>query len=304
MTVFEAIVLGFIQGAAEFLPVSSSGHLKIAQTLFGLEEVPILFDIFLHLATLGAVVLYFRKKIWKLLKIFAGLFTRKPVSDEPLSEDILTGSETAGRKTILALIITTLVTGVIGVFTSKVVPDLSAKFVCGGFIITALLLIISQLAEKNPRKEKFLQRFRSVDENEAVSDSESNDVSNKKTKTVTVFQAIVVGIMQGFGTLPGISRSGSTIAGALYSGMDRNAAGEFSFLASIFAILGAFVLELKDIGEVSSNIGAAPVIAGCASAFAVGYISLTLLMKTIRKGKLAWFAAYLIPVGVLGIIFF
>ena len=89
----------------------------------------------------------------------------------------------------------------------------------------------------------------------------------------------------------------------LYSGVDAKAAGDFSFIISIPAILGAFILELKDLGEVSSSIGAAPVIAGCAAAFATGYISLTLHMKVIRKGKLHWFAAYLIPVGILGLLF-
>ncbi len=110
--------------------------------------------------------------------------------------------------------------------------------------------------------------------------------------------------MQGIGTLPGISRSGSTIAASLLCGVDRSVAGDYSFIISIPAILGAFVLELKDLGEVSETIGAAPIIAGCAAAFAVGYISLTLLMKMIRKGKLQWFAAYLIPLGILGMIFF
>ena len=109
--------------------------------------------------------------------------------------------------------------------------------------------------------------------------------------------------MQGFGTLPGISRSGTTIAGALFGGVNRSLAGEFSFIVSIPAILGAFILELKDLGEMSSSIGAAPIIAGCIASFAVGYFSLSVLMKIIKKGKLQWFAAYLIPVGILGLIF-
>ena len=109
--------------------------------------------------------------------------------------------------------------------------------------------------------------------------------------------------MQGIGTLPGISRSGSTIAGALFCGVDRSLAGEYSFIISIPAILGAFILELKDLGEVSSTVGAAPVIAGCAAAFATGYISLTFLMKMIKKGKLQYFALYLMPLAIFGLIF-
>lgn len=86
-------------------------------------------------------------------------------------------------------------------------------------------------------------------------------------------------------------------------GVNRDVAGDYSFIISIPAILGAFILELKDIGEVSETVGGAPIVAGCAAAFAVGYISLVYLMKMIRKGKLQWFAAYLIPAGILGMIF-
>ena len=128
--------------------------------------------------------------------------------------------------------------------------------------------------------------------------------TEKQQKGISWIQALFIGLMQGIGTLPGISRSGSTIAGSQLCGVNRSAAGEYSFIVSIPAILGAFVLELKDLGEVSSTIGAAPVVAGCAAAFAWGYISLSLLMKLIRKGKLDLFACYLIPAGILGLIFF
>lgn len=110
--------------------------------------------------------------------------------------------------------------------------------------------------------------------------------------------------MQGIGTLPGISRSGSTIAGAQLAGVDRKSAGEFSFIVSIPAILGAFILEAKDLGEVSSSVGAEAVAAGFIAAFVAGYISLSFLMKLIKKGRLEWFAVYLVPIGILGLLFF
>jgi undecaprenyl-diphosphatase len=131
----------------------------------------------------------------------------------------------------------------------------------------------------------------------------SKKFGNKETN-ITVKRSILIGLAQGFGTLPGISRSGSTIAGALISGVNRKAAGEFSFIVSIPAILGAFILELKDLGSMTDSIGALPIIFGCIASFVVGYLSLAFLMKLIRKGKLEWFAAYLIPVGILGLIFF
>lgn len=127
--------------------------------------------------------------------------------------------------------------------------------------------------------------------------------SGGQARGISPVQAVVIGLLQGVGTLPGISRSGSTIAGGQLCGVNREAAGEFSFIVSIPAILGAFILELRNLGAVSSSIGAVPVVAGCVAAFAMGYISLAWLMKMIRKGHLAWFACYLIPAGVLGMIF-
>lgn len=283
MTVLQGFLLGILQGVAEFLPISSSGHLALAQSLFGLEDVPLLYDIFLHMATLLAVTIYFWPKIWALLKCFGRWITKKQKSDNQVQiseNDLLCPTDKIGQKTIIAIILTTAITGAFGIFTSKLIPDLSIKFVCGGFLVTSALLIISSMIEK--------RQF-------AKGPNEFTGISIK--------QSIIIGIMQGFGTLPGISRSGSTIAGALFGGVNRSLAGEFSFIVSIPAILGAFILELKDLGQMSSSIGAAPIIAGCISSFAVGYFSLSVLMKIIKKGKLQWFAAYLIPAGILGLIF-
>ena len=283
MTVLQGFLLGILQGVAEFLQISSSGHLALAQSLFGLEDVPLLYDIFLHMATLLAVTIYFWPKIWALLKCFGRWITKKQKSDNQVQiseNDLLCPTDKIGQKTIIAIILTTAITGAFGIFTSKLIPDLSIKFVCGGFLVTSALLIISSIMEKRQS---------------AKGPNEFTGISIK--------QSIIIGIMQGFGTLPGISRSGSTIAGALFGGVNRSLAGEFSFIVSIPAILGAFILELKDLGQMSSSIGAAPIIAGCISSFAVGYFSLSVLMKIIKKGKLQWFAAYLIPAGILGLIF-
>ena len=283
MTVLQGFLLGILQGVAEFLPISSSGHLALAQSLFGLEDVPLLYDIFLHMATLLAVTIYFWPKIWALLKCFGRWITKKQKSDNQVEiseNDLLCPTDKIGQKTIIAIILTTAITGAFGIFTSKLIPDLGVKFVCGGFLVTSALLIFSSIMEKRQSAK-----------------------GPKEFTGISIKQSIIIGIMQGFGTLPGISRSGSTIAGALFGGVNRSLAGEFSFIVSIPAILGAFILELKDLGDMSSSIGAAPIIAGCIASFAVGYFSLSVLMKIIKKGKLQWFAAYLIPVGILGLIF-
>lgn len=303
MSILESIILGLLQGVTEFLPVSSSGHLAVVQHLFHLDEIPALFDVILHLPSLLAVIIFFRKKIIRLLIIFGRWITGKKLCDQQLDSsnaagtetssspsgsgasdagfDLLTGTERGGRRTIVAIILSTLVTGVIGVFSSKLLPELPVKAVFFGFLVTSALLITSGVfarrASMHERKES--------------------------AEGVSVVQALAIGFMQGIGTLPGISRSGSTISGALFAGVNREAAGEYSFIVSIPAILGAFVLELKDAAELGSTVSAGALVCGCVASFVAAYLSLVFLMKIIRRGRLEWFAAYLIPCGILGLIF-
>jgi undecaprenyl-diphosphatase len=277
MSVLEGILLGVLQGIAEFLPISSSGHLAIAQELFNLEDVPLLFDVFLHLATLGAVVLFFRKRIWSLLQVMGRWICRRSLPEDK-----------ADLQTIVALLLGTLVTGIFGIFLSDVVEDIDEKLICIGFFITAGLLIFGDAMEERRRKKRL---------------AADPDFTVGKSGGVKPLQGLGIGLAQGFGVLPGISRSGSTIAGALLCGVDREQAGEFSFLLSIPAILGAFVLQLEDLDEIGSAVGIAPVVAGCIAAFVAGIFALSVLMKIVRKGKLEWFAVYLIPLGILGLIF-
>lgn len=272
MTVIQSILLGILQGVAEFLPISSSGHLAVAQRLFALEDVPLLFDVLLHVATLAAVVLFFRRKIGSLFCVLGRWLCRKS-----------TAEDAGGLRMIAALLLGTAVTGVFGLVLSDIIPDLPLKVVSAGFIVTAVLLFLSG----------WLSRRRAAGNNDTETDGK-----------VTPVQGILIGFAQGLGVLPGISRSGSTIAGALLCGVDRTTAGEFSFLLSIPAILGAFLLEIKDVAEVGSSVGVVPLVAGCVAAFISGFAALTGLMKIIKKGRLEWFAVYLVPLGILGLIFF
>lgn len=278
MSVIEGILLGLLQGVAEFLPISSSGHLAIVQKLFDLEDVPLLYDVFLHLATLGAVILFFRKRIWSLLQVVGRWICRRSLPEDR-----------ADLQTIVALLLGTVVTGIFGIVLSDVVETIDVKYIFVGFFVTAGLLIFSDTVETRRRKKRLA--------------AEANSTGEGKLCGVKPLQGLGIGLAQGFGVLPGISRSGSTIAGALLCGVDREQAGEFSFLLSIPAILGAFVLQLKDLGEMSTTVGLAPVVAGCIAAFVAGIFALAILMKIIRKGKLEWFAAYLIPLGILGLLF-
>lgn len=314
MTIIQGILLGLLQGIAEFLPISSSGHLKIAQHFFGLTEVPLLFDVLLHVATLAAVVIYFRKIIGKLFAVLFRMILRHPepvqtfnisaVAEVDHDTETLVPNDEIGRKTILMIILTTIVTGILGILNKKFLPDLPMKFIAIGFLITSLLLVISAYISK--------RKLGDFEPEMETRDSIYNVSSNH----IHSLQAIIIGVAQGIGTLPGISRSGSTIAGAALCGVDRKTAGDYSFIVSIPAILGAFVLTLKDAFEeskelgktfiqyFSDTVGILPAVIGFLTAFIFGYLALAVLMKIIHKGKLEYFAAYLIPLGIFGLIFF
>ena len=259
MTIIQAIFLGAVQGVAEFLPISSSGHLAVAEYFLGHTDVPIIFDILLHIATLGAVCIVFYKQIWRLLTVLGRFIIRKNTIED-----------SADLKLIGALLISTVVTGVIGIILKDIVQAKNMLFIAVCFIITGIVLLLS--AKLQPKK------------NVAVP---------------SVLQAVIIGAAQGIGVLPGISRSGSTIAAALLTGVNREKAGEYSFLLSIPAILAAFIFELKSADTISGSIGIAALIAGMLTSFIVGFFSLTFLLKLIKGGKLGLFAYYLIPAGII-----
>lgn len=271
MNIFQSLFLGILQGITEFLPVSSSGHLVVAQKLFGLDDVPLVFDVCLHVATLAAVVLFFRKTIIDLISVFIRMLAKKPLEgDKPK------------QITILAVIVATVITGVLGIVSSHFIEDAPIKLVCAGFIVTGILLVLATVLDKSGKSA----------------------TAGQSEGAVSVKQGIICGIAQGFGTLPGISRSGSTISAAILSGVDRKTAGEFSFILSIPAILGAFILEVKDLGEMTSVVSVPCLAAGCLAAFLAGLGALFVLMKLIKSGRLGFFAIYLIPLGIAGLFLF
>ncbi len=258
MNVLEAILLGAIQGIAEFLPISSSGHLAIAQALMDLREIPLLFDILLHLATLAAVCAVFRARIAALFLAFARWVSRRS-----------TEADRGELSTIVALLVATAITAVIGFLVKDAVESLSPFWISLCLVATGIMLLVSG---------KFAPK--------------------KTIASPGVLQGVVIGVAQGVGVVPGISRSGSTISAALLCGLDRKAAGDFSFLLSIPTILGAFILELKDADTLTGAVSIAPLVAGMLTAFVVGYVSLKILLGLINRGKLGWFAVYLVPAGL------
>lgn len=263
MTILEALLFGVLQGATEFLPVSSSGHLALLKELLNLSEVPILFDVILHVATLIVVIVVFRERVGRILVSLGRWIGRRAGEDDA-----------PNLRLAWVIVVATVVTGGLGIALGELEVGVRPKVVSALFIVTAAILVGAH----------FLSGSRGFRE-------------------IGLRDALVVGAAQGFGVLPGISRSGITISASLATGLAREQAGEFAFLVSIPAILGALVLSLRDAGELATVVSPAALVAGFVSALAVGLVSLLLLLRLIRGGRLYLFAFYLVPLGVVGILF-
>ncbi len=269
MTLLSSVLLGLIQGVAEFLPISSSGHLAIAEhllTSFRAADVPPFFDVLLHLGTLAAVFAAYWEDIVELVAEFfrgAGDLLRHttPSPVPPI------------RRLILLIIVGTL--PLFAVLPVKdAVEGLSDNllFVGVALIFTGCLLLASDKVSKGRKTER----------------------------SATVLDALLVGAAQAVATCPGISRSGTTITAGCFRGFDRRFAVRFSFLMSIPAVLGANLLTLKDALEAGVDWAEVPVyIAGVATAAVSGYFCIRLLKMIADKGRFGWFAYYCWAAGAL-----
>lgn len=272
MTIIKALILGLIQGVSEFLPISSSGHLSIAGRLMGFDpeaDSLLSFNILLHVATLAAVFIVYRNDIWEMIKAFFGM-----------CKDLFTGKglrlkEFLYRRLIVMLIVATLPATVAAFVLGDIIENPQLWQIGIFLIITAILLFLSEkLAGGNTDLEK---------------------MSSKR--------AFGVGCFQALGTLPGISRSGSTIVGGLFCGLDKKTAVRFSFLMSIPAILGALVLDIKDIFTApSQTLSFLPVIVGMITAALSGYFAIKFLLRLVEKSKLSYFSIYCTLAGIFAII--
>lgn len=284
MGYLEAIVMGFVQGLTEFLPVSSSGHLAIFSKLFGMEEPGVFFDILLHVGTLVAVFIVYFADIKKLvvegvkLLIDAGYNLGQYVKHSIKKEEVKYRRviNSSYRKFVMLVIVSTIPTGIIGILIKDTVEivktDLSIIGVC--LLITACLLLICDMSQEG----------------------------TKKPKNVSYADALAVGVAQGAATLPGISRSGTTIAICTKLGFDRRFAVKYSFILSIPAILGAAVLEIADLAENPMEGSVGPYLVGTVVAAVVGYVCIRFLLKIVCKRKMKFFAGYCTVAGIISII--
>lgn len=269
MTYLSSIFLGFIQGIAEFLPISSSGHLAIFQNIFGLiaeEADDVFFDVLLHLGTLLAVFVAYWKDIKALiLEFLTMLHLRKlPEGKKP---------DRLSRRMIAFIIIATLPLLLIMPIKDKVEGLYSNNFFIGfALLVTGALLFVSDRMSHG----------------------------NKDLKNASLLDILIVGVGQALAVVPGLSRSGTTISAGLARGFDREFAVRFSFLLSIPAVLGANILSLADAIQEGIDWSLMPVyLAGVAAAAVFGYLAIRLLKFISQKGSFGGFAYYCWGAGLV-----
>ena len=272
MTYLTAFLLGLVQGVAEFLPISSSGHLAIAQNLLGMQEagsVPEFFDVLLHLGTLIAVFAAYWKDICEMVvELFRGigdLAHRSTPSPVP-----------PARRLILLIVVGTLpLFAVLPI--RKAVQGLSDNmvFVGAALIVTGILLFLCDRVRKGRKTER----------------------------SATWVDALLVGVGQAVATLPGVSRSGMTITAGCFVGYERRFAVRFSFLLSIPAVLGANILSIGDAVQAGINGAEVPMyLVGVVTAAVTGYLCIRLLKYVADKGRFGAFAYYCWAVGILTLV--
>ena len=251
MDIFQSIILGIVQGLTEFLPVSSSGHLSLLEALFGFTDVPLFYDVMLHIGTLAAVCIVLWPEI-------VGLLTH-PV-----------------RNKLGMLILATVPAAVVTLVCEKAFPEafqniLNGKFLAFGFFGTTAVLLLADFL--HPRK----QRAR-----------------------IELPQALVMGAMQACAIIPGLSRSGSTIAGGLFCGIRREKAARYAFLMAIPTILGGLVFSAADVAENGmGDVSIPAVVTGTIAAAHCGYFAIRFMLRLISRHRLWGFAVYTAALGVL-----
>ncbi len=272
MTLLNALILGIIQGVTEFLPISSSGHLSIAQNLlgFGIEGTDdVFFDVLLHLGTLAAVFVAYWVDIREMVLEFFRMISDTARGKVPERVP-------PARRLILLIVVGTLPLFLV-LPIKRTVEGLYANtfFVGGALLVTGLLLFFCDTIRKGRKNER----------------------------TLTLTDVLVVGLGQAVATCPGISRSGMTISMGCFRGMERRFAVRFAFLLSIPAVLGANILQIKDVIEVGVDLKMVPVyIVGVAAAAISGYLSIRLVRMVADKGKFGAFSYYCWAAGAVTLV--
>lgn len=267
-------VLGFVQGVAEFLPISSSGHLTLFQYFFGMEEPDQLFNVLLHFATLLAVCVVYWRDIWEMIveffRFFGDMFSRQRRRGHPPE----------ARRMVLLIIVGTLPLFLVLPIKGQVETlGSNPVFVSCALLVTGCILFLSDQMARG----------------------------HKTAKNATLLDVLLVGVAQGVATIPGLSRSGCTISAGMVRGFDRKFAVRYSFLMSLPAVLGATLLKVLDVMELEGGVPAENLpkyLLGMVIAAVVGYFSIQLVKLLADKGKFGAFAFYCWGAGALFILLY
>lgn len=278
--VMEAVVLGIVQGISEWLPISSSGHLALSQEVFGPH--PFAYDLVIHLATVLVLIVHYRRDI--VAMIASWVLSIPIILDRGWAGlDVPAGAAETERRwraearMAWLVLIATIPTGLVGLAIDRfLLTEVRETLGLIGtmLLLTAVLLVTTRWAK-----------------------------SWKDAGDMTVWHALVIGMVQGVAALPGISRSGMTIATAVHLGYTSEDAGRFSFLLAIPAIIGANIGKWDEVGGLAGRPDLGAMVIGALVAFVVGYLALTWLLRMLRtEGRLALFAPYLIIVGLVAVL--
>jgi len=261
VNILQAAILGVVQGLTEFLPISSDGHLAVAYRLIG-QRPDLTFEVFLHLATLIAMIVYFRDDIVSLLRSLGPA-----------------GKGTPERRLVWLIVLATGVSGVLALVMKKLVESANTSLIAigAGFLVTAAALLAAELLAKRAAAR------------------EPADLGPARTIAIAVAQAAA--------TLPGVSRSGSTIAAGMLSGLSRESAARFSFLLGIPIIAVANLYEAKDVVTGAAPMpGLLPSAVGFVAAGVAGYLAIAGLLALVKRRTLVGFSVYTAVVGVAVIV--
>lgn len=271
MNTFQALLMGLLQGLTEYLPVSSSGHLTIASTLFGIDgEENMLFTIMVHVATVLSTIVILGGEIWKIIKGMFGPLNPGAKGLNCLNPD---------QRYVLNFLVSMIPIGIVGVFFKDQVEAIfgSGMTIVGiCLLVTALLLTFSYYARPRERE------------------------------SISLGHAFIIGLAQAIAVLPGLSRSGSTIATGLMLGEKKSNMAQFSFLMVIPPILGEALLDVLKMvkGEsLGAEIGWMPLTVGFLAAFISGCVACKWMIGIVKKGKLIYFAYYCAIAGVISLLY-
>ena len=271
MSWIEAILLGIVQGLTEFLPVSSSGHLAIGKALFGIETADLSFEVIVHAATVLATIVVFWKDILALLQ---GLFKFK---------------FNAETRYICLILLSMIPVFIVGMFFKDQVESIfgSGLLVVGfALLVTAFLLFLSETLEVR----------------RAVQAGDGGGQAGNGGQKMTWKSALWMGLAQAVAVIPGLSRSGSTIATGLICGVKKEEVTRFSFLMVLIPILGEAFLDVVGGDFVQSSVGVLPLILGFLAAFVSGLFACRVMIAMVKKARLRWFALYCAIVGLICIV--